>query len=308
MFSLFFSLIVFIVSFPLYAQFPWDSLQKDDEKTYQLEINTRGMNFFNEDKLRYFVGARTEIHPSFLDIGAYYTYSFTEKHHYFRVYEMAGKLKREDGEWILGRKTKEWSWDDGFWNRNLWEPVYNEDILRPQPAGLIGLFRDFDYSGGQLSLFGSFFFLPDSGPYFKQVDGQLVSENPWFISPSFQKIGNIVPVYQFENENIISIKDLFQFSFAGRISYEGFYLAYAHKPMNELQISIPEFSLPLDKKLQGTYEKGYKMDIPLKSIILDHHIVSAGWTIRSMELPEESLYNTVYLFSAAATYFHPESL
>lgn len=288
------------------AYFPWslDRVETDKTEFYKLQINTQAMKFFNEDYLRYFAGAELKIQQPSFEIKASYTYSIYEDRHYFRPLEFNLKFERPDGQWIIGRKWGEWDWADLFWNRGLWQPTYADDGLRPQWAGLTGLFRDFNYEEGQIRIFGSFLFIPDSSAPFENKNGKLTSSNPWFISPPTGKIAstNIVPSYQVIEPDL---KNFLLPSIGGRISYRNIHAAYAYKPMNKINIKTP-FSLPLDKEPIGSHETGFLVDTTLHPVILQHHLLSGGFILESANQYNNNTQNINYRLKTSFTYNHPE--
>ena len=302
----FYFLIGLFFSYSGNAYFPWslNDSKADKEEFYKLQINTQSMQFLNEDELRYFAGADLQIQQSVFDIKASYTYSIYENYHYFRPLELNLKFERPDGKWIIGRKQGEWDWADLFWNRGLWQPTYADDALRPQWAGLTGLFRDFNYEGGQLRLFGSVIFIPDSNAAFKNKNGKLISDNPWFIPPPTGKIAstNIVPSYHIVEPDL---KNFLLPSIGGRISYKGIYAAYAYKPMNKIKVKTP-FSLPLNKEPIGNYETGFLVDTTLYPVILQHHLLSGGFTLSSLNQQNNNAQETIYRLKTSVTYNHPK--
>ncbi len=262
------------------------------------------MKFFTEDQIRYFTSAHLRLQHPIFAIKASYTYSIYENHHYFRPYQFHLNFKRPDGEWIIGRQPMEWDWADSFWNRGLWQPAYTDDALRPEWAGLTGLFRDFNFKGGKTSLFGSFIFLPDFPPPFKNENGKITSDNPWFTPPPSGKIGNsnFVPAYKMKE---LSFMDFFKLSLGINAEYEGFYLSYAYKPMNKLKLK-GLFLMRLQENLKGSFKDGYLMDVPVETVMLHHHLFSGGFTLDSSSQKSNAQQNTNYRLKTSFTYNHPE--
>ena len=296
-----FHLLVLLVGatggFPTGAHFPFGaSLERD--RSF-LEVGGRAMRFAGQKDPFYFLDGKGEAHYSFFSLKTHSTYSWREKHHYFRLPEAALKLPTSAGLWALGRFRKLWDFEDGFWNRHLWEPVYNDDALRTQAAGLTGLFRDVNYEKGQITLFGSWFFIPHFGPHIKNVKGKLVSENPWFIPPPSGKVLGTLPVYKLPTP-LLPLKNLLHPSFAVKASYRGLSAGYAFKPMNEIFLKKPSFALPLEKEMKGTYEEGYHFDIPIELVVWRHHIVSLAYRMAGGVRDK-----TWYSLSLGATYHHP---
>ena len=292
---------VMLFSIKSFAGFPFNE-QKTNSlhqgKLYQLEINSRVMKFFDENNLRYFTGALLDIHPHFMDLKLRYEYSFSEKHHYFLPYSAAVNFKKSNGQWTIGRKIKDWDWSDHFWNRGLWEPLYQEDALRPQRAGLTGFFRDFNYKGGQTTLFGSFVFIPTQDHPIKIENNLPYSENPWFTPPPEGAVGTVF-AYSIQP---FKISDLLRLSLGGRISYKGFYLAYFYKPMNK-PLFKADFSFQLHEDLIHDKNNKVKLKIPIEYVILKHHLAGLGWTISS---GGQTHSDEAYHLKLALTYNHPE--
>ena len=269
----------------------------DAGKFYKLEINSQVTKFFQENNPRYFIGGLLDIHPPFMDLKIGHKYSFSEKHHYFQPYEIAVALRASNGNWFIGRKLQEWEWTDSFWNRGLWEPFYKDDALRPMKAGLTGIFRNFQFKKIQLKLFGSFLFFPEIGPYVEETNGTLYSENPWFITPPTSPIGNTVFTYKIKE---FKIKDFLHPSIGGRFSYRGFYISYLYKPMNKTMYKA-DFSLPISDAPKGTHTTGYKLEIPVEHIVLQHHLANVGWILESAPKNTEN-----YKLKLSLTYNHPK--
>ncbi len=287
------------------AYFPWSSEYKaDKEEFYKLQINTQATKFFTEDDFRYSAGADLIVKHNLFDISASYTYDIYENYHYFRPREFNLKFERPDGEWVIGRARTEWDWADLFWNRGLWQPRYSDDALRPQEAGLTGLFRSFKYEGGQAGLFGSIIFIPDFTPPSKTKNGNITSNNPWFIPPPTGKQAstNIVPYYSTIDPDL---QDFLLPSIGARASYKGVYLAYAYKPMNKIRIKA-YFSPNLDEELRGSDEDGLLTNTLLYPVILHHHLLSGGFTLESTHFYENNTQEMNYRLKTSVVYNHLE--
>ena len=286
------------------ADWPWPA-KTIKNPTYQLKLNTQAMNFFNENKPRYFAGADVTIQDSLFNVQAGWTYSLSERHHYFRPQQGALKLKADGGHWVIGRKIMEWDWADSFWNRTLWQGAYMDDALRPKSAGLTGVFRDFEYEGGQTNLFGSFLFIPNSTFAFESKDGEIVSKSPWFTAPPHGKIGS-TSMKPFYILNSPEWKDFLQFSLGGRAEYRNFYFSYIYKPMNKIKVKS-QISLDLSKEPTGDSKKGYPVDIPLDPVVVQHHLASFGFTLKSSDWFNKTAQDIEYQLKTSITYNHPET-
>ncbi len=286
--------------------FPWpEKAPKRDKKAfYQFQLEGRVMRFLNEARFRPFVGAHFKAQDPFFYVDTSYTYSVAEQAHYFRPKEFYVNLPAlEGGEWIIGRRRLTWNLMDTFWNRSLWEPSYRDDALRPEGAGLMGVFRDFHYDEGSASLFGSFLFLPDSSHSFENEQGRLTSNSPWFTPPPSGPIGStaISPYYIM---NPVDLKRFLSLSLGGRANYQNFYFAYAFKPMNKIKLKS-QVLLALSEELKGNHKTGYSVEVPLDPVILNHHLLSGGFVFRSRQKGEKA-QNINYNFITSFTYNHPE--
>lgn len=299
-------LLLFYIILPLKGaatSFPWvfNELQ---QKQKNIEFHIKTLQFLNENRFRYFTGATVFVKQPVFHINMDYNYSVYENYHYFRPFEFNIRLKRKDGEWIIGRKLELWNKTDYFWNRDLWQPVYTNDALRPKWGGLTGIFRTFKTQDGEATLFGSFIFIPNFTAAFTHEKGKFKSNNSWFISPSIKKLGasNIAPFYVLKS---IDWKSFLKLSVAGKISYKNVYLAYAYKPMNNIKIQS-SVVLPLNINLTGSSKKGLTIATPLDPVILHHHLVSGGFMAQSKEQTLDYLQYIIYRFKTSFTYSHPD--
>lgn len=295
-FNLFFCVFCLLFSVKSLASFPFSEPMGhplNQGKLYRLEVSSKVMKFFQENNPRYFVEGLLDMHPAFMDLKMGYRYSFDEKYHYLKPYEAAVKFRAADGQWLIGRKIKEWDWTDSFWNRGLWEPFYKEDALRPKRAGLTGIFRDFQFKKIRLELFGSYVFIPEVGPYVEDTKETLYSNNPWFIPPPDSPIDRTKFTYDIAD---FKIKDALHLSLGGRFSYKGFYAAYLYKPMNKTMFKA-DFSIPINKPPSSDH----KLKIPVEHIVLQHHLASVGWIMEYAPKKTE-----VYKLKLSLTYNHPQ--
>ena len=285
--------------------FPWPETVSTEKapESYQFYVNSQIMRFLNEPQFRYFVGGGMELKNPYFYIDSNYTYSITENQHYLRPKELYVKLDTVDGEWVIGRRRLAWNPVDSFWNRSLWEPAYRDDALRPQWAGLTGVFRDFHYNEGKATVFGSFLFIPEVAVPFESQNGQLLSDNPWFTPPPSKPIGKtaIDPHYLIHKPDWKSFLSL---SLAGRAEYKNFHVAYAYKPMNNIRVKS-QILLALDKELKGNHKDGYKVEVPVSPVLLHHHLFSGGFVFHSLPI-EEGKQNISYNLKTSFTYNHPE--
>ena len=299
-------LLCFFLLFSLKTAVAFPYLEAPPSKEpelYTFYVKSQVMRFLNESHFRYFIEGGLKLKNPYFYVDSNYTYSLTENHHYFRPKELYLKWPTIDGEWIIGRRRMEWNPVDSFWNRGLWEPAYRDDALRPEGAGLTGVFRDFHYNEGKATLFGSLIFIPSKPAPFKSQEGQLVSDNPWFTPPPSGKIGQttINPHYLINNPNWT---DFLSLSLAGRAEYKNFHVAYAYKPMNKIKVKS-QVLLSLSEELKGSHKEGYAVEVPLNPVILKHHLMSGGFVFYSQPI-EEKGQSISYNLRTSVTYNHPE--
>ena len=285
--------------------FPWPKATQNPQNPefYTFYIEGQAMRLFNESHSRYFATGGLKLKKPYFYVDSNYTYSITENQHYFRPQEFYVELPAVDGKWFIGRRRVSWNPVEGFWNRSLWEPAYRDDALRPKWAGLTGVFRDFQYDGGKVTLFGSFLFVPDAMAPFESQNGLLVSHNPWFTPPPSGKIG-VTAIYPHYLIHKPHWKDFLALSVGGLAEYKNFHFSYAYKPMNKIKVTS-QVLLSLDEELKGNHKEGYAVEVPLNPVILNHHLLSGGFVFQSQ--PEYKKNQSInYSLKTSFTYNHPD--
>lgn len=155
----------------------------------------------------------------------------------------------------MGRRLQTWNELDRRWNFGVIEPVFKINPLSPERQGLTGLFWDVQNPGFQLSLFGSFFYLPDQGPSFElNGNGEFVRGNPWFRSPpqAIRVMSEVSQVeYRFQRPNETQI--VLQPSYGARLEVGDewgwkFRASQFYKPMNQLALGYDgQLDIPRDR-------------------------------------------------------------
>jgi hypothetical protein len=84
----------------------------------------------------------------------------------------------------LGRRIQFWSQLDQDWELGLWQPLSVLDALRPDEQGLTGVFYQYKNNDFNFLFLGSPVHIPSMQPEVKEIDGDLVSNNRWYRSPS----------------------------------------------------------------------------------------------------------------------------
>lgn len=176
---------------------------------------------------------------------------------YINLKEFSYDIKIGDRQtFTLGRHSVRWSELDRRWNFGLVEPVFEWNPLSPESQGLSGLFWQVDGDGYKLSLFGSYFYVPDQGPSFEiDNDGRFERGNPWFRRPpsSIRILEETTEIeYSFRRPNETEI--VLQSSYGMKLDLgdEGPWrlrMALLYKPMNSLALGYDKgvIDIPRDR-------------------------------------------------------------
>lgn len=120
-------------------------------------------------------------------------YSASENWNYINVYQAHGHVRIPGGiSAQAGRKIETWSSGEDEWRLGSFQPRYMQNKLRPETAGLTGLFvssaaGSFVWTAGVLPVH-----VPELGAHFWVRDHKFTSRNPWFDPPA--------PSYKFRGE------------------------------------------------------------------------------------------------------------
>lgn len=198
---------------------------------------------------------------------------------YFNVKEFSyqAKINRQQ-QFAVGRRKVDWSELDRRWNYGLIEPVFKWNPLDPESQGLTGFFWQTKAKNLSLTLFGSFFFIPEQGASFEiDSDGRFVRGNPWFRRPPdtiriFSQVSQIE--YNFDRPREADI--VFQPSYGAKLELfadtpwllrlSGFY-----KPMNQL-------ALGYDGVLDIPRDRG---SVEIMPSVIYHQVLAADLVYRS---------------------------
>ena len=273
--------------------YPWMFFRESElPESVEWDIHS---SYFIRGQATVFSGIKLDYHNPTVDINLGYSYSFLEKRHYFRVSELAAVFPFIFEKWdiSLGFKDFLWSEADRYWNYGLWQPRYLLDAFRPVQMGLPGLYLNHEGDTSFLFLL-SYFYLPDIIIYPKLKEGQITSENPFFVE-SFKKIpwniGKKLELFQLNR----FFKPVVAFQLKHFVEDSNVSFSYAYKPVNQFQYAI---------STQGgggiNLSSGAKEQIVISDFeysILSHHLVSLEGEI--------SLVENISLF-ASLFYEEPE--
>lgn len=160
----------------------------------------------------------------------------------------------------VGRKKIVWNQLDENFNLGSFQPQFKWNPLAWESQGLTGIFLHFENSETQIpwgvTLFGSPLFIPNQGAGYEIKDGAFQESNPYFNTPPKVAVINDreFPIdYNLQKPEVQDV--VTRQSYAGRIfvgdSIKGPYLqlAYASKPMNELNLGFVNYAPPLNERV-----------------------------------------------------------
>ena len=113
---------------------------------------------------------------------------------YTKVPQLYGRFgSEEQAHLVIGRYLHSWSHLDNYWKMGIIQPLFRWDIPLREEQGLPGIFFRTPLARGiELTVFGSYLFVPSQDPGYELEDGRFSSSNPWFKKP--------VEMFQFSNE------------------------------------------------------------------------------------------------------------
>jgi hypothetical protein len=240
---------------------------------------------------------------------------FTKGQSHVMVHEAFMETHGSPAKVSLGRKKKEWSEVDRRWNLGLWQSVYTMDALRPEQAGLTGLFLEYEKAGWEILLFGTTINIPNLGPDVREDKGGLAADTRWYRPPSRN--------YDFNsNINIISYKlnvpDQLEIIKNGGVAFMSRFGHKEHGPWIVFSAGyLPVNELILQRAAYKSVSSD-KVDVTVTPKLTQHKIGSLdmGYTFKKMKasisylqddpnvkLPDEDMsiqkLNPIQVFAAA---------
>lgn len=102
--------------------------------------------------------------------------------YFFYKYDLEKPLYNINSiELNVGRKIKEWSVADEYWDMGLWNPLSRWNPLHPETNGLIGSFLTVTSNQWSLDFFIGALYLPNQEPQIMEKDGTIYSRSRWFL-------------------------------------------------------------------------------------------------------------------------------
>lgn len=112
-------------------------------------------------------------------------YSATENWNYLNVREAYGQYRPPINLTAqVGRKIETWSATDDEWKQGIFQSRYMQNKLRPETAGLTGVFLSSSVGANLFTVAMMPVFVPDLGTHFWVSNDKLTSRNPWFDPPA----------------------------------------------------------------------------------------------------------------------------
>jgi hypothetical protein len=138
------------------------------------------LSFAIDHRQTYGLTKKTKAHLNFKD-----EFSTAENWNYFNAREGYVQYRFSSRDSLsLGRKLETWSNWEADWNQGVFQPRYMQDKLRPEFAGLTGVFYSTrtESTGFTLALLPVH--IPDFGAHVWIRDNHFYSQNPWFFVPA----------------------------------------------------------------------------------------------------------------------------
>lgn len=174
-------------------------------------------------------------------------FSATENWNYADVHDLHVEWRTGDSKIALGRTLDTWSEWEQDWHQGIFQPRYLENKLRPEFAGLTGIFISQSFAAVKITAGYLPVYLPDFAAHFAVEDHKFVSRNPWFSPPastfSFQNVAGDLhySVRAPETSKLIAHQ-----GGVAKIEFnqDGYFarLSAAYKPAQQLMLGFPSFN------------------------------------------------------------------
>lgn len=195
-------------------------------------------------------------------------YYHTNSDYMYSLSEGFVRYQDRKGEVTLGRKIVNWQRAEKFWNTGDLNSSRGFSLIEGNKEGLFGLHIDRKMGDFNLSLLGSYFYVPQLNPGYEYGDGRVTSRSTWVKVPpkSVKYRGELIPIY-YDVERPANSEVLLQESFGGRLAYEwerGEIYSYGvYKPENHLRFNAT-----------ATYEQTDTEQVLVKvRPFVNHHLI-----------------------------------
>ncbi|MDE0091995.1 MAG: hypothetical protein OXN83_01765 [Oligoflexia bacterium] len=203
----------------------------------------------------------------------------------------------------IGRKVKQWSLGDEYWDLGLWNPLTRWNPLHPSTNGLVGSFFTVKADQWESDFFVGALYVPDQEVSVVEENGRIYSRSRWFpMLPSQVNSLNIDIHYSSGNPFIFDI--LFQQSFLFNFKTwsktpEVFYWmkwSFADKPVNHLFFILNQNNRIQVEEEEGEVFVNQKITVlPVRQRILstewglDYRDISIAFSLENTKMKEASI-------------------
>jgi hypothetical protein len=204
------------------------------------------------------------------------------------------QLYRKQDILTVGRKKVAWSRLDEEYSFGVYQPLFKWNSLQWESQGLTGFFLHFESASGLpwgLTLFGSPVFIPNQGASFEVKEGTFQASNPFFKAPPTVAIVQDrsfdinYDIRKPEVQDVVLRQSFAGRAFLGSPERGGYWqLAYAFKPMNELNMGFVGYAPPSSKKV----------NVEILPVVSNHHALSSDlqWSSENFRLGVSVLYDS----------------
>jgi hypothetical protein len=233
-------------------------------------------------------------------------FSATENWNYADVHDLHADWQAGETTISLGRKLDAWSEWEKDWHQGLFQPRYLENKLRPEFAGLTGIFASQRLGSVKITAGYLPLYVPDFNPRFTVENNKLVSRNPWFSPPASKFSFQDVPGDLHYSVRTPEISDIvFHQGAIAKIEFDrGRYfarLSAAYKPVQQWMLGFPSFN---QFKISATDDF---MSIQITPRVIYQRVLSAdqlvqagAWTLGASAAYENPLDNVSEDYTAAS--------
>lgn len=156
-----------------YTSPPSSNIQARDyfflEGEREFRFQRRSFSFHSHIQARYALGKSDFFYWNIPELSLHYRYDLKQFSHYVKFVEV-----------YLGRKIKNWSEADGYWNMGLWNPLSRWNPLHPTSSGLSGSFLTLGSQNWSFDVFLGALYVPNQETKSVQEEGRIYSHSRWF--------------------------------------------------------------------------------------------------------------------------------
>lgn len=202
---------------------------------------------------------------------------------------------------IIGVHQESWNTSLEYWGSSEWNPQLQRNKLRVQDGGLPGIFYKRTARSWSVTAMYSPYFLPHSGPGYDFTGGNVVSYNPWFLSPPTS-----VP---YEGQEFQTSYDLNEPRIADFLNVPAYMAALEFRPLKDLALRVnwarkanPHMLLDLNFTADATKPE-VPIDVLVKPRIAEHDLksIEAAWNVSQRSVVRASILRETFRNSSFNT-------